>query len=859
MKLEKSLLPYLSLYDVDRDLIWGHDGQVTLLFELEAYHEPGMTDEEVNQRAHQADHAWNETIPEGGTYQFLVFADEHRGRAQVEAGLPPIEVVDERTRILERYRASRLRQLLHADERGGAEAAVLERRHFFAASFRPRVLTPTWRRNPVGKVRDVLGLTPRPSLLGSGVVKTLKAVLAEAAAFERRVMRALWQMGLSFRRCPTEEILSLLYTLLNPRASRYNDLRKLCTRVVVEEAVAGPLSGMEDCYSHLSPLVDDDYEVEWDHLRVGDQHVAVVSLKQLPTSLEPGALASLVALGRRRYVISYRILKRNQEDEKKELAVKGQLSNALRIQDWFVQTDRKDAAADAIGKQSDEALELSIAAGQRIFRVSVQVALYEESAPRLDEACGDAIGKMAEAHGLRAYREGPGLLEAYLALVPGSRPVARPCTAMVPVMVDLLPCWDCRPSKGVVPFRSSRNTAVWLDLFDTSVNQNANALVVGTAGAGKSFVVSTLLLGYRIAAACQGLPPPHMYAVDCGGSYDRLLRVCSDGVSRGFEADAATGIDPFDWSPADGPLMDHISRLTWLLVDLFQVSEGDRERFLRVQSIVERALQHVYGQGLQRGFEGLGAGLDVVGGDEASRLRETLWLFKEGRLARLFRPDPRLALSDDVRAVGFDFQALKGKPDEAAVALKLVVFEIRRRTAKLHRARVRSLVVFDESWMLLSEESGQKGVVEAAGPFMSESARQARKEGGALLALSQDLATFFKCPWGHALVGNSATKFLGVPGSATEVEDAREVLGLTARQVAQLSRLRRSPVWHEFLVVQGSGGPTGRSDVVQVTGDPLSRWTFGTAPAERQRIAQVEAERPELDLFSQIELLAEGA
>src|SRR6185436_4262251 len=111
MKREESLVPLLHIQDVEADVIWARDGGVTLVYELEAYHEPGMTDDECNQRAFQAEHAWN-GVPEGSTYEFLVVADAERGRKAVQQLWPPIDVVDERTRILEKYRTARLTEIL---------------------------------------------------------------------------------------------------------------------------------------------------------------------------------------------------------------------------------------------------------------------------------------------------------------------------------------------------------------------------------------------------------------------------------------------------------------------------------------------------------------------------------------------------------------------------------------------------------------------------------------------------------------------------------------------------------------------------------------------------------------------------
>jgi hypothetical protein len=862
---EASLLDFLPVRDVESDVIWSPTGHVTLLYELEAHHEPGLTDEECNTKARQADNAWN-AMPEEMVYQFLVVADSRKGREAVEKAWPPIAVDDETGRILEAYRSARMKELLREDPTTGGLDLVLERRHFFAATFLPKAINPSWFDNPLGKTAQILGMVPRASLRESPI-GVHKRILTEIATANRRVQSGLWQMGLTFRQCKNEDIVSFLYQLLNPDASCATDLRELPLRPVLlrggsedprrsgdEREIRANAPWAAD-YSPLHVLADDDHQVEWNYLRIGSKCAGIITLKELPKEVEPGTLVPLVSLGRRRFVISYRINKPRKAPTVRRLRRKGMLAHGLSVHNYFVETDHKDVQMSEIAKQVETALHRIYAMGECVFGVTLQILVYEDDRERLDEACAEVLGVMASANGLHGYREAPGLFDAYLGMVPGGLAVERECELMTREMVDLMPVFDVGQWKGMVPFRTSRNTCTWVDQFDTTICPNANAFIIGASGSGKSYLGNTLLLSYRIAAAARGLEPPCMYIIDCGGSYDRAMRILPDGVSRTFTPDSVPGIDPFVFD-GDEPLEDHITALAWLLLDLYQIEEQPRERFTRLQGVLEQALPAVYGASGRRDFEGLDKALAAIGGEDAELLRRSAARFRSGSLARLFRPDPKTALADDVRAVAYDFAGLQGQADQAAIALRLVVFEIRRRTARLHRKRIRSLVLFDESWMLLNSESGQKNVVSAAGPFIAEYVRTARKVGGGVLALSQQLTDFMRCPWGPAIVSNSATKFIGATGGETEVMDLKQYLGITDRQVKQIQGLRTKP--REFLLIQGGAGGGGRTEVVQVTSDPLSLWTFGTSPAERQRMAAIAAAHPELSVFDQIQLLAGG-
>ena len=118
-----------------------------------------------------------------------------------------------------------------------------------------------------------------------------------------------------------------------------------------------------------------------------------------------------------------------------------------------------------------------------------------------------------------------------------------------------------------------------------------------------------------------------------------------------------------------------------------------------------------------------------------------------------------------------------------------------------------------------------------------------------VIGLSQELADYLQSAYGAAIVGNSATKFIGQPDRGG-VEVLREHLRLTDRQVEQVRSLKRTARFHEFLLLRGD-----RSDVVRVPGDALSRWVFTTSSADRERIAALAASRPDLSLLEQMRIL----
>jgi type IV secretory pathway VirB4 component len=567
---------------------------------------------------------------------------------------------------------------------------------------------------------------------------TYEALLGEAARFGRRVEVGLSQMGLGFERCRTSEIVGLAYELLSPTASRTVEVESLSERVR-NERDSLPRSIVEEMpyagdTSPVSSLLNDDLLIRRDHLRLGDRFVGVISLKELPDRTEPGILVPLLSLNRERYVLHYRVEIPRAGAELAALRAKATLAAGLKLENFIVKSDRTDPQASAVEKQSDAAMERIISSTQRIFGTTLQLILYEGDASALEEGVQETLGVLSRAHGLRGYRETYLLREAYLSLLPGAPPlVERRRKTLTPVMVDMLPVWGFQSGQGKVPFLTPQNGLVLYDPFDTGSQPNANILVTGTSGAGKSFAVSYLLSAYEVACAGRGDRAPFTFILDNGASYRRYIELRRDGRYVAYDFEHPPGVQPFLWNEEDDSLDEHVSRLEWLLLDLLRVSDAEPERFERKKAAIEAALYRVYRDGLDRDFGGFAQALEAI--PEGMELLTGLFPFTEGKFARLFEARRDANPTEDVYAVCYDFLHLTEHRDFAALALRLCVYEIRRFAARMSRRRHRTFLVIDESWSLLEAGTGG-GVVAMAGPFLSSSVRMGRKEGMSVIGLS---------------------------------------------------------------------------------------------------------------------------
>jgi len=852
--VERSLAPEISVVDVHDDLVWSRSGHLTLVYRIEAFHEPGLDGADFDSAALLAENCWA-GLPEGTSYQFFVFVDQRRGVRRLEEALRPITGDGPKERLFEEFRRARLGELTRLEDGGAAANLVQDRRHFLCATFRPLVpKSSPWDGALQGLAGHFKRWTGRGSVLrpNGRWETTYEALVEEASRFARRVEVGLSQMGLGFERCRTSEVVRLVYELLNPTASAAVELDTLSERARFERDSL-PRSIVEEFpyagdTSPVWSLLNDDLLVRRDHLRLGDRYVGVISLKELPDRTEPGILVPLLALNRERYVLHYRVDIPRAGAELAALRAKATLAAGLKLENFLVKTDRTDPQANAVEKQTDAAMERIISSTQRVFGTTLQLVLYEGSSGGLEEAVQETLGVLSRAHGLRGYRETYLLLDAYLSLLPGAPPrIERRRKTLTPVMVDMLPVWGFQSGEGKIPFLTPHNGLVLYDPFDTGSQPNANILVTGTSGAGKSFAVSYLLSAYEVAAAAGGDRPPFTFILDNGASYRRYIELRPDGRYVAYDFEHPPGVQPFLWHEDDEALDEHVSRLEWLLLDLLHVSEADPERFERKKAAIEAALYKLYRDGLDRDFRGFAQALETV--PEGKAFLTALFPFTEGKFAKLFQVRPDANPTESVYAVCYDFLHLTEHRDFAALALRLCVYEIRRFAARMSRRRHRTFLVIDESWALLEAGTGG-GVASLAGPFLSSSVRMGRKEGMSVIGLSQVIEDFVRSPYGAAIVGNSSTKLIGQPGGES-VEGLRTHLRLTDRQVEQVRRLTRTPRYHEFLLIQGD-----RCNVVRVPADPFSKWVFTTNPKDRERFIQLAEERPDLSLLDQVRVLA---
>ena len=819
-QVERPILPLFSLVDIRHRLLIHRNGRLTLVYRVTAFHEPALDDPEFEHLALQLTHTWS-ALPEGVSYQFLTVVDAGAAANVLTHLFRPVPPNSERHELYEAIREENLKRFTSLALGNDAGRELLQaRQHYLCVSFEPEGLKKHRRaRIPFVRAR-------RQERLRTA----FDQALSEADVLDRSTTRALMDLGVGYDRCDDDALARLMHQLLSPDTSQHQPLEGLGERLRddhhdLPESILQVHPFLADA-SPLWELTDDPLTIDRRYLRLGSWYVAVVTMKKLPDATYAGSLVPLLRLPIPRYTVSFRVNILDQAAEIAALAKASKMADAWKQASLFGSSKREDPAVASLQRQKDEALRKAYETSQRLVGVSLSLTILARSAEELDGHVRSALGAMAMARGLAGVREDYALLQAFAASLPGGPELPhalQKCES--PVASDLVPVYDFREGEGRIPFPTPNSSIVLFDHWSPT-NPSPHQLIFASTGWGKSYAMQYQLACAEAHYLARGETPPRLFFLDKGGSYRRFLEVRgADALYIPFSPDSPPGIDIFRHSADEEPLETHVSRLTWLLLDFLRLSEADAgpAAFEARKAAVQQALFRVYEAGAAS-FASLEAELTRLGHGE---LAQALYPYQHGSLAALFVDNPRLVLAPHINAVCWDLFRLNEHPDMKRVALRLAVYQIRKLAYAAARRRQTTYLVIDEAWDFLSGNLGIEFVIDAL--------RTGRKDGLAVICLSQQLEDFAHPAFRAAILGNAGSRLIGHPGKVN-MQSFRELLNLNDRQIDMIQRLKAAADYREFLLVTND-----RSEVVRVPANPLIEKLFTTRHEDVAQWARLTA------------------
>ncbi len=687
--------------------------------------------------------------------------------------------------------------------------------------------------------RLTLGLTYRPAGAGRRRWqpvdrKTYDAHLQEMATRREVLLANCARAGLSARPMEDRELLEAIWRYFNPARKDYLPPPQVPDP---SQALEMPPEVLREAPHLARPSVRtraarSDAVRRYDFLYLDERYVKVVAMEALPDEVTvPNLLLPLLTLPHRSWLV-LDFINDPRGEAVKALEAKAKRAYAAR---WSnILSDREDPRSRVVSEDLEEVIRRLHGSATRVFRTGAAVVLAEASEEAARVAARHALDAFHQVPGVDAVLEAGGLMQQFVSLAPYS---GRSNLRLFKCLTENAA--DCWPAAG--PWRGSeRPVALFGNRWDglTAIDPYDpkapawNGIVVGESGSGKTHFANQLIL--QLLAA-----DPEVVIVDRGGGYRTLAGLLGAQHIR-LAPGGECSINPFDLPPGESePNPDKVAFLVALVAHM--TCERGETLGKQARAIVESAVWQTYDRQSRGGVflrhlvrtlrtleqvgEHAAAPTDrEIAGGLATRLQG--WT-GDGAFGRFLDRPTSIRLDRDL--VYFDTEGLQAHPDLVPVAVLLITDLVWRRV-QAHPQR-RKLVVFDEVWTLLTDQT--------AGPFIEELYRRFRKFGAAVLSISQSPQDFAGSPHAAGILANTQYRYLL---RVKDPSEAARLLGLGDRQRDLLATLSQEKGRYSeaLALVDFAGGREGGVLVVRPTS--LDYWIATTDPAEvHLREAQVQS------------------
>ena len=446
-----------------------------------------------------------------------------------------------------------------------------------------------------------------------------------------------------------------------------------------------------------------------------------------------------------------------------------------------------------------EDLQRRLASSQdKAFHVSIYLTL---TSPSVDALAAGARKVEAAARALLCrlqpctFR----MLDGFLATRPGGPDrLQRKRVIDSTAFVTFFP-WnepDLQQPGGLFVGRNAATGApVLVDPFDQRRFANANVAVFGHSGAGKTYLLSTLVIGALGAGAS-------VYVIDPEHEYGGLARQLG-GIDVQLALGSGHALNVLDLRPSDRRDEAWLGPAAADAVDLCACICGGLDESER--ALVEGAARQSYDQLTQPVLKDVAERIP-----QASRVATILHRWVSGSLGRMFSAPTNIDL--DAPIVVFGMRELR---DEMVAPVHFLLAEAL--WTRIKRKDRRRMLVIDELGLLFEDATIRRFVVSLA--------RRIRKYHGSLVFATQNPGDLLGSDQGAVVATNPALVFFGAqrPGEAAKLQDA---FHLSPQQRLYLESATRG----DFLLAAGADrlqvrvqAPPWQEEVMQL-GRSASQW-----------------------------------
>jgi type IV secretion/conjugal transfer VirB4 family ATPase len=335
-----------------------------------------------------------------------------------------------------------------------------------------------------------------------------------------------------------EETFRMLRRLTNLRPSKINDA-PLCDALHLDWQVC-----------------DSELEAHRGYLRLDDDYLRILTLKELPGETRPLILNGLLDIPANFHVVTEwhpvdnakagkEIASRRRHHHNSKTSFVSNLQDQQNSgnQDNLVDDSKAAAVAELGGALTALGME-----GKNFGELTLTVVVYDEDRTRLEHSAAE-FQKLFTQHDGLLYEERYNLLNAFFATVPGNKQFnlrkqwalnSNYADLSFLFTVDTGSQWNAHlEHEYAAVFESTHGTPYYLNLHAGDV---AHTLLLGATGAGKSFTLSSIIQALQKYG-------PLTFIFDVGGSYETLTRVFGGTYLNVGLKTPGFSINPFSLEP----------------------------------------------------------------------------------------------------------------------------------------------------------------------------------------------------------------------------------------------------------------------------------------------------------------------
>ncbi len=595
---------------------------------------------------------------------------------------------------------------------------------------------------------------------------------------------------------------------------------------------------------------------------------SVVSLKELPDATMPGMLQKLNSLGFPVTISSQieipdqvKVLAGYKKRMKKMISAQKDMSGGYKSN-----PDAKEAQRQLEQIQTDlvssslKTAKLSLSIVVRTSRPAVTQEDLIHAERDIANRVQEVLNACQRMNGAKAVVETLAKRRIFIGTLPGLGGTdKREHDLLTTNAADLVPVdmpWTGTQRSPLILFETPYRQLIPFSPFDASL-PNANGLIMGMSGTGKTLATQDMLLMATRAGALVSI-------LERGDSYLPLVQLMG-GEMIELSLDSRETINAWDLPEGETvPTKNHLSFLKNLVRYMLGEHTPEGTDIDLLDTLLMEAIASTYRRcGSRRSanktplFNDLASEMNhwndkdrnSVANDMAriAALKMRAWV-DDGPYAGLF--DRPTTISLDNPWLYFNVERLKDDPRiESAMSLLIAHAATYRGSGQKGR---RSITILDECWALLESPQLANVVVQLF--------RTARKRDASVWGISQTPEDFVGTAekpnvHGAGIMKNAATKIIGVqPGDTTPLREHLFLNDTAINQIKGFSNARKGES-SDFLITIGERAES--THCLRIAPSPIDYWIMTTYPRERQYRRWFFHQYRHLSAFEIYELLAE--